>query len=490
VGSAGISVGQYIYLDQANAETDPGTVFVCDNTSLPCSLEGGAPGRTFNGHTHNLIQMVKVTGINGSTYTIQPGLYGSMWSSGMDNGAWFATTDLTNAGLENLFLDSQNAGGYSAMAFQNAMNCWVSGVASNWKCAGTGCTGAGRNHVWFVQAAHITIQNSYFYGSLKGGVTSYGVESFVAADNLIVNNIFHQISTPLTLGPVVGSVFAYNYSIADSANQPTYLWMSACDHDAGIIYNLFEGNIGSEYVADAYHGTSGLGTLFRNRYNGYECYSGTCTTGGDWPVQMWSYKRAYNFVGNVLGTSGVHNSYQNGTSPPVYYVGHGGTEGSVTVPDDSLVVSSMLRWGNYDTFNNAVRWVSSEVPGGISPYGNAVPTSHTLPASFYYSSKPSWWPSGKPWPPIGPDVTNGNLGVCSGGTYNLNMGTASSQCTGGSLSTATGGYANSNPAMDCYLNTMAGPPDGTGSILTFNANTCYGGQSAPDPPTQVTATAH
>src|ERR1700687_3766515 len=46
VGSSGLSVGQYIYLDQANSNTDPGTLFVCDNTTLPCSLARGAPGRT------------------------------------------------------------------------------------------------------------------------------------------------------------------------------------------------------------------------------------------------------------------------------------------------------------------------------------------------------------------------------------------------------------------------------------------------------------
>ena len=104
----------------------------------------------------------------------------------------------------------------------------------------------------------------------------------------------------------------------------------------------------------------------------------------------------------------------------------------------------------------------------------AVPSSTTLPASFYYRSTPSWWPSGKTWPPIGPDVSSGNLGLCNGGTYPDNMVTSSSFCTGGTFAGSdAGGHANSNPAMDCYLNVMGGPPDGSGSALSFNANACY-----------------
>jgi hypothetical protein len=29
------------------------------------------------------------------------------------------------------------------------------------------------------------------------------------------------------------------------------------------------------------------------------------------------------------------------------------------------------------------------------------------------------------------------------------------------------------PAMDCYLNTMLGPPNGTGNPLAFDASTCF-----------------
>jgi len=88
-----------------------------------------------------------------------------------------------------------------------------------------------------------------------------------------------------------------------------------------------------------------------------------------------------------------------------------------------------------------------------------------MPASFYYNSQPSWWPSGKAWPLIGPDVTGGNIA-------------------------GTGGFANTNPAEDCYLNAMNGPSDGSGGALSFNAAACYTNSSPVPPPTGLTAVVH
>ena len=57
--------------------------------------------------------------------------------------------------------------------------------------------------------------------------------------------------------------------------------------------------------------------------------------GGDFAVRLDSYNRAENVIGNVLGTTGIHKSYENGPIRPFTGLGHGGTEGAVTVPSDS-----------------------------------------------------------------------------------------------------------------------------------------------------------
>jgi hypothetical protein len=132
----------------------------------------------------------------------------------------------------------------------------------------------------------------------------------------------------------------------------------------------------------------------------------------------------------------------------VYNIGSGDTEGSVTIPDDPLVKTTLLRWGNFDVATNAAHFAASDVPSAITPLGNAVPASQTLPASFYLADSPGFWPASKAWPAIGPDITGGNLAGLSG-------------------------HAFSTPAEDCYSNVMNGPADGSGSPLTFNAAACY-----------------
>src|SRR6185503_241550 len=104
---------------------------------------------------------------------------------------------------------------------------------------------------------------------------------------------------------------------------------------------------------------------------------------------------------------------------------------------------------------NAVRFVASEVPTGLSLYANALPGSQALPASLRSSSQPGFWstPWGTPpWPAIGPDVTGGTVA-------------------------GLGGHANNIPAQLCYANSPI-DPNYPGSadrgMLLFDAARCYG----------------
>jgi hypothetical protein len=246
---------------------------------------------------------------------------------------------------------------------------------------------------------------------------------------------------------------------------------SSFHHSAGINYQLFEGNDGAGFTADQIHGTSHFMTGFRNRWHGWETGKNQQTDA----VHIYSYNRYFNVIGNVLGTPSFHTNYEcfpasvtssgctTGASLSIYMLGWSANEQKGSFNDDLLVRSTLMRWGNYDNVTGAVQWNSAEVPSGLSIYSNAVPGSHTLPPSFYLTSKPAWWGTTSPFPAIGPDVTGG---------------------------TGPGGFSYAIPAQLCYTNTMGGPADGSGSALAFNAGKCYGSAAAPLPPTHLVATPH
>jgi hypothetical protein len=470
------------------AVVDNGSLVICEAYQL-CGYAGaqsatGGIGRNVNGSRRQIFQAVKVVsgcssacaGSGPFTITISPGLYLAA-DSGMSPGIWWPT-QVTSNGIENLLLDqSNNTGGNTGsggIVFYDCFGCWAQGVAE-WN--------AWLNHVWIFQSAQVTVQNSYFYGVQSGGgIESYGVESYLASNNLIQNDIFQQISAPFMAGPTEGTVIGYNYALNDPSGAATILSaMHWATHDVNQ-YSLFEGNIGPQGRADSTFANGDFNTFFRNRFSGSDYADGQQKTGYTYPIGLEFWNRFYNLIGNVLGTSGYHNTYESsvnacGSSCPnpsasIYVFGFSGAStqtcaNAAYCPPDPNVATTVMRWGNYDTVNAAVRFVSSEVPSGLSQFANAVPPSQSLPASFYLSSPPSWWsfPSGTtaPFPAIGPDVTGGNL-------------------------PNVGGYAYMNPAENCYENVMGGPSNGTGGALSFNAANCYNANNqAPLAPTGLTA---
>jgi hypothetical protein len=447
VGSSGLAMGQYIILDQANVASDNGQLFVCDNTSFPCSLEGGNGGRVMNGVQHGQTQVVRITATNGNVYTIAPGLYAPTWSATLQPGAWWVRA-MQSAGLEDVGIDHSNASGeINGISMYGAINCWVKGIRS---------VNSNRNHIQFCAAAHNTVLDCYFYGTQNGVSESYGVETYLGSDNLVVNNIFQHVTAPQLLQLGAGNVIAYNFSINDyEVASADYLYGSATDHNEGNEYNLLEGNDGASFGADLFHGTGGMNTLFRNYYTGWE----KGKLNNLIPIRLDSYKRYCNIVGNVLGTAGVTAKYQTAApygSGSVYSLGNGNSEGTVTIPADPLVASTLLRWGNYDVVNDSAQWEASEVPSGIALYASPVPASRSLPASFFLSARPAWWPSNIVRPAIGPDVSGGVIAGLAG-------------------------HAHQIPACNCYANVMNGPADGSGLPLAFSADLCYGNNAVVNP---------
>jgi len=473
-----LKVGSPIILDQVDDLTDGGGIYVCQENvgvrpgqSPQCSDDGasggdsGAPRGAGSSSPRGMNHFAVVTAINGNQVTISPGLYMPNWNvahgASPNPGAWWSSSPAFADGIEDMSLDYSGNSGQAGIMMLNCTGCWVKGVRS---------IKPGRSHVWLWASNGVTVRDSYFFGNQGSQSQSYGIETFPAGNTLVENDIFHQVTGPIVLnGASPGTVVAYNYSINDYYTPTSFLQVQVTAH-AYQDNVLVEGNVGAGFNGDLFHGSHHFFTAFRNYYNGWDVGRTDHTI----PINLLPLSRYFNIIGNVLGRSGYHNNYQatpgsGNADTSIYALGTG--SGYAMTAGDAKVASTVMRWGNYDTVNNAVRFVSTEVPSSDPNFPNAVPASQTLPASFYLSAKPSWWPAATPWPPIGPDVTSGTV-------YGSNGGTAW-------VAQSVGGHANDIPALDCYKSVMGGPADGSGSMLSFNANSCYGsttGAPAPPPP--------
>jgi len=495
-GSTGIVNGDIIVLDQQNDTKDTGGIVTCDleTGGIPCSATGqntNNTGRYINGVSWAQMQHVRVTAgcasaCNGAgpyTLTISPGLYANNWGhlGAGTTGAYFLKP-VNHVGVENLSLDAtscpDDASCQSGITFFDCDQCWRKNVVT---------INTRRNHTWNVNSTRIEIRESYMFGVKNAASQSYGIENAPCDDCLIENNICQQVSSCFMTAGEPGTVWGYNFSI----NHPvgggyTYMQADYLSHSDDDYMALYEGNMVGGLFSDQLHGTSNVQTVFRNRITGLD-YNIFCPSGGGcpsnqtFPFDIDSYNRAYNIIGNVLGTAGYHTNYEayggNTYSRAVcnvsiYEMGFGGgicdSDSAAGVPDDTMVRSTLMRWGNYDVVTGGVRWNATEASPGAAQFmsSTATPASQTLPSSFYLTAKPAFFnvPSGvsAPFPPIGPDVTGG---------------------------TGPGGFSYMIPAANCYFNIMRGPSDGSGTVLSFDASQCYngGGTVTLNAPTNLTS---
>jgi hypothetical protein len=220
---------------------------------------------------------------------------------------------------------------------------------------------------------------------------------------------------------------------------------------------------------------TGSGALsWTSTYNTYQAL---------WPISVPAFSTGNNIIGNVLGSSQMQATVG---SAYMYNAGSGCTS-CIQAPASRIYTTfsgvganSATSSYNYDTSGDSTGGIWASFAGGPSSKAgywsnqgfittcyhenydiasastinnvNCSPAT-TLPASFFLSSKPSWF-GNISWPAIGPDVTGGP-------------------------DTATAGHANYIPAEVCYNNLLR---DTTGAKL-FDAGSCYG----VTPPLGVTA---
>lgn len=381
---SGISVGDVLLLNQLNDNVEvtckgwkSGTPINCPTYSFPNST-----------NPRSLGQFVEVTAINGTQVSTNVPLHHTFdlsltpWAYVMSGSHM-----LRYAGLESMTLTQDTAIVLYQVWLEAAQYCWVKDVEIS-------KTNANGIFTYFMFQCQIT--GNYVHESVSGNQAGvgYGIAlTQYSCNNLVDNNILDSLSNGgISVGPASGNVFAYNY-FHNITFDPLY-WAIASpliNHGAHPVMNLWEGNVGYKVHGDDVFGSSNYQTIFRSRSFGYQNDSITATNAA---VQFSPMNHYMNVVGSVLGTTAKSTDYEAVAGGPystsklyIWVLG----KSNQGAPDDSKVVSTLFRHGNYDYVTNSTSWDPN-----IS--------DHNLPASLYLSGKPSWWCSETPWPPIGPDV--------------------------------------------------------------------------------------
>jgi hypothetical protein len=221
---------------------------------------------------------------------------------------------------------------------------------------------------------------------------AYGIWMGPSSGNLIENNQLYHLFMPFKIDQATsGNVVSYNVVTELYYTNTNWNLGSIEFHGAHPSMNLFEGNVGAgRILADDVWGSSSHNTFFRNKQT-----LAPNKTGAPWNVDLQKNAQYYNFIGNVLGTSGVEAVYEfnNATLTSqggTFRLGYTGDGDGSASGNDSVVGSSVLRHGNWDSVHKSVLWSGS--------------LDTALPPSLYLTSKPAWWGSMQ-WPAIGPDVS-------------------------------------------------------------------------------------
>jgi len=309
------------------------------------------------------------------------------------------------AGIEGLLLQGGTNPGYNGQMaggidVSNAVNCWIKDVQTDETIGGM--------HVALTGAYRTVVRDSYFHHSQNYGFGAdcYGiVVRCGAADNLIENNIVRYMNKPILFNVSGGgNVVAYNYADNSWATPAGWQEVNIDTHCAFPHMELIEGNFAPHMGATITHGNAGYMTFFRNYASSQfappaVAGSNETQTGNITAIQFDSGDISMTVVGNVLGSDAASDL---GTAPiSDTYIASGPNGSSIFELGDNAnhdgdamtdVAYTTLWWHlNYDTVLPGVR-------------SNPAVAATELPASLYLSGPPSFWPSGTPWPWVGPDL--------------------------------------------------------------------------------------
>lgn len=352
----------------------------------------------FGGTTNRgLCQIIWVTNIVGNNLHIE-GLTSYNYSlSQTAQVAYCARTyPLQRCGIEHMTIEATYYfSGLDNIRMEQCANCWVKNVVST--------NIPAQRHVMQMYSYRCEVRDSYMdnsHGYAAG--QAYGVAAYYGTTACLTeNNIFRQCHGAMSMDyGANGNAWAYNFELdgrADSRQSPA---INA--HGVHTYMNLFEGNYCNDKILlDWSHGSASHLTFLRNRVTGYQPPQFFQQV----PVVIDFYSKHMNFLGNIWGVSGFHTNYIWSApagpclaeSRDIYRTGYFINWGCGFAGDvyDDITETDLFLAANWDAVTSTNNGI---VLGGY--------TTNDVPQSLLYSSAPSWWPTGKLWPPYDPTMGN------------------------------------------------------------------------------------
>lgn len=387
------------------------------------------PVFTINGPTFTLdrarFQTAKIVSKTSTTLTLSNGLYWT-YSAARNPKVHHVVLISTGVGLEDVIINCASSGTANTIDVWNSYGFHIKNVrinqAKNYGIFLFGTAGGEIRHCYINQ-----LQNA---GNNGSGILVQMSSACWFEDNIVYQTQpFFEVNFGCT-----GNAFTFNF--LENVDVFAQVMGPGLDtnHGPHNSFNLYEGNVASNIVADGTFGSVSHDTLLRNRAHATnESGTGTSTYGRSRAIDLRRMTRNYNVVGNVLGvpqsfwnatTAGrpvvITGVYQDNTSfnhfatgviwnlgrPNMGGEGIGSGTASFSTGDpwvdyptrgdqntlyqefDLDVEATLLRKGNWNGVNQAV-------PAGESLGADTVATS------YVYAAKPTFFAS-LAWPAFDP----------------------------------------------------------------------------------------
>jgi hypothetical protein len=346
----------------------------------------------------------RIVSVVGNTINFASPIPVSFSASQSPRAHWPSGLCVSLCGVENMTLDGSATGSsFAAVRYDNADRCWFKDVEiKNFSGGDNG-----------IIACYTGFQNEFrrvYMHDCQGFPNQsdgQGIAlTYADSNSMIVDCIANRVASLFQGAGDNVSCLLYNYCGAmgrASITSSGWLNPAISHHCPEPTMGLHEGNVISSWMHDGYHGSGAWQMIFRNHINGL-------TPGYSTPYErrmLTLCRGSYyiNVIGNVLGDASWTMARYDATNISgedcAYGLGYPNASGVSLTPGvswpeysgsypDANVLATLLRNANYDYYNHAVVYASG--------------LGHDVPASLFYSSKPSWFGS-LAWPAIGPDVS-------------------------------------------------------------------------------------